>query len=214
MRQRKFMDWPFLLFLFFFVMGPVATKIYLVYNHMLYNIPFNWMETQNKLTPQKLSNLFVDGRGMQSPVVETISGATLNQQINESLVKEDLSGFYSNPIPVTEESLKKGQEGFRIFCSVCHGDLALGGTTAKLRGGHFLPPTLHSQKIKDGPDGLIYQIIVRGQNTMPSYAKQIPEEVRWSIINYVRVLQRSQDAKESDLEAKLNEQSTVSAGKN
>ena len=203
MKKRKFMDWPFLLVLFFFVMGPVGTKIYFVYNHMLYNQPYSWMETQAKLTPQKKSSLFADGRGMQAPVEETVSHSSLTQQIGEEFAKEDLSEFYANPISVTQESLHKGSEGYRIYCSMCHGDLAKGGETAKLRGGHFLPPSLHSQKLKDAPDGLIYQIIMHGQNTMPSYAKQIPAEVRWSIINYVRVLQRSQDAKESDLDAKL-----------
>lgn len=214
MKKVRFMDWPFLVILFFFIMGPLGTKFYLIYNHMLYNVPFNWMETQDKLTPQKKSEMFADKRGMQAPVTETVSTTSLSQQVGESLSQEDLSSFYANPVALNEESIKKGGDAFRIYCSVCHGDLAEGGNTAKLRGGHFLPPTLHSQKLKDAPDGLIYQIIMRGQNSMPSYAKQIPAEVRWSIVNYVRVLQRSQGAKESDLEVKVNEQTAASTSSN
>lgn len=205
MKKVKFMDWPFLLFLFFAVMGPVGTKVYLFYNHALYTTPYNWMETQEKLTPQKKSEVFHDQRGMQTPSEGTLASGWLNTEVNHSLAaaSEDLKDVFANPIALTSNSLKSGAENYRVYCSICHGDLGDGGLTGKLKGGHFTPPSLHSSKLKDGPDGLIYQIIVRGQNTMPSYEKQIPADVRWDIVNYIRVLQRSQNAKEADLEAKL-----------
>jgi mono/diheme cytochrome c family protein len=34
---------------------------------------------------------------------------------------------------------------------------------------------------------------------MPSYASQISREDRWAIIQYIRILERAQNAKESDL---------------
>jgi hypothetical protein len=34
---------------------------------------------------------------------------------------------------------------------------------------------------------------------MPSYEKQIPRDDRWAIINYIRVLQRAMNAKDSDI---------------
>ena len=34
---------------------------------------------------------------------------------------------------------------------------------------------------------------------MPSYAPQISSEDRWAIIQYIRVLQRAQNVKESEL---------------
>ena len=142
---------------------------------------------------------------MQVPVEETIAKGWLSQKVGEDFTKEEVSEFYANPIPVTPESLKKGADNFRVYCSICHGDLGNGGLTGKLKGGHFVPPSFHSQKLKDAPDGMIYQIIMRGQNTMPSYAKQIPADIRWSIVNYIRVLQRSQNAKPEDLEVKLND---------
>lgn len=209
MRKVRFMDWPFLLILFFLIMGPLGTKFYLIFNHMLYNVPFNWMETQPKLNPQKGSDVFENHRGMQNPVEGTIAKGWVNQQVGEGFGVEDLSSFYTNPIAITPESLKKGADYFRVYCSICHGDLGDGGLTGKLRGGHFVPPSFHSQKLKDAPDGLIYQIIMRGQNSMPSYAKQIPADVRWSIVNYIRVLQRSQGAKPTDLDVKLIEEETV-----
>ncbi len=50
---------------------------------------------------------------------------------------------------------------------------------------------------------MIYHIITNGQNVMPSYASQITREERWAIVNYIRVLQRAKNAKDSDF-AKLN----------
>ena len=209
MKKVKFMDWPFLLLLFFIILGPIGTKIYLIYNHMLYNIPFNWMDDQPKLNPQEKSESFEDRRGMQTPVEGTIAKGWLNQQVGEGFALEDLSNFYANPIAITPASLKKGADNFRVYCSICHGDLGNGGLTGKLKGGHFTPPSLHSQKLKDAPDGMMYQIIMRGQNIMPGYAKQIPADVRWSIVNYIRVLQRSQNAKEADLDVKAVDESSA-----
>jgi mono/diheme cytochrome c family protein len=214
MKKVKFLDWPFLLILFFLVLGPIGTKVYLIYNVALYEVPFNWMETQTKVNPQKMNEMFEDKHGMQMPVDGTVASGWLNQQVGEGLGQEDLSSFYANPIAVTPESLKKGGDNYRVYCSICHGDLGNGGLTAKLKGGHFNAPSFHSQKLKEAPDGTIYQIIMRGQNTMPSYAKQIPADVRWSIVNYIRVLQRSQNAKEADTEIKFTEESTVKADVN
>ncbi|HVN48982.1 MAG TPA: cytochrome c [Bacteroidota bacterium] len=41
--------------------------------------------------------------------------------------------------------------------------------------------------------------MTEGQNAMPSYAPQLSPEERWAIIRYLRVLQRAQNAKDTDL---------------
>ncbi len=40
---------------------------------------------------------------------------------------------------------------------------------------------------------------------MPSYSSQITRDERWAIVNYIRVLQRAKNAKESDLEFARNQ---------
>jgi mono/diheme cytochrome c family protein len=59
---------------------------------------------------------------------------------------------------------------------------------------------LHTDKVRNWPDGNIYNVITNGQNVMPSYEKSVSRDERWAIIHYIRVLQRSQNAKDSDLE--------------
>ncbi|PCJ60523.1 MAG: hypothetical protein COA79_08095 [Planctomycetota bacterium] len=198
--KRKFLDWPFLIFLFFAIIGPVGTKVYGIYNHILYLPPFTWMDTQPKINPQEASDLFKDGRGMQEPVADTVSRIGINTHIINSFSSQDLSSYFSNPLEPTKEVFSRGQKDFKTYCTPCHGEIGDGGNTGTLRGGHFAPPSLHSGKLKKATDGFIYQIIIRGQNTMPSYAKQIPVENRWAIIHYIRALQRAKDANVKDLD--------------
>ena len=102
-----------------------------------------------------------------------------------------------NPLIPTKENLELGKNKFNIYCSPCHGYLGEGDS--RLRGQFPNPPSLHSEKVRNWTDGRIYHVIVEGQNVMPSYSYQLSREERWAVINYLRVLQRSLNAKETDL---------------
>ncbi|MCP5063025.1 MAG: cytochrome c, partial [Ignavibacteriae bacterium] len=95
------------------------------------------------------------------------------------------------------ENLKIGKRKFDIYCSPCHGYLAEGDS--RMRDKFPNPPSLHSEKARNWTDGMLYHVLVEGQSVMPSYSSQLSKDERWAIINYVRVLQRSFNAKESDL---------------
>jgi mono/diheme cytochrome c family protein len=90
-----------------------------------------------------------------------------------------------------------GQKKYDTFCSPCHGYHGEGDS--RLRGQFPNPPSLHSEKIRNWKDGRIFHVITDGQNVMPSYSSQITTEERWAVVNYIRVLQRALNAKESDL---------------
>ena len=94
-----------------------------------------------------------------------------------------------NPLPRTAETLARGQRVYETTCIVCHGPQGDGqGYIVPL---YPQPPTLHSVKVREWPDGRIFHVITRGQNLMPSYASQILPEDRWAAIHYVRALQKS-----------------------
>jgi mono/diheme cytochrome c family protein len=108
-----------------------------------------------------------------------------------------------NPLRPTMAVLKRGQYVFNNYCIVCHGPEGLGNGLIVPK--YPRPPSLQSDKVRNWPDGNIYQVITMGQNVMPSYASQIAPGDRWAIIHYVRALQRSQhptdaDVKESEKE--------------
>lgn len=172
----------------------VAAGSYLTLNYVLYEQPFNWMWSQFKVLPQSKSTFFADGFSMRRPVEGTVARGFIPYEYKgmpDSLVK-----YTANPLPLTKEVLERGKMRFNTFCSPCHGYYGKGDT--RLHGQFPAPPTLHSDKVRNWADANIYHVITNGQNVMPSYEKQVPREDRWAIIYYIRALQRSQNAKDSD----------------
>ncbi len=104
-----------------------------------------------------------------------------------------------NPLPRTPETLARGQKVYMTTCVVCHGPE--GDGKGYIVPPFPTPPTLHSDKVRNWPDGRIFHVITRGQNLMPSYASQILPEDRWAAIHYVRALERSHHPLPGDLPA-------------
>ena len=93
-----------------------------------------------------------------------------------------------NPLPPTPEVIAHGKFVFENVCIACHGRQAAGdGPVTAL---FPKPPSLMTQKVRDWPDGQIYHRPARGQNSMPSHARQVDEKDIWSVVHYIRQLQR------------------------
>ena len=172
-----------------------ATISYFTMNKLLYIEPFNWMMEQHKQKPQQPSNLFKDGIGMRPPVIGTVARGFIPYPFSGK--PEEAGKYLINPLLPTKEIVERGKSKFLTFCSPCHGNFGRGDS--RLQGQFPNPPTLNSDKVRNWPDGSIYHVITEGQNVMPSYAPQISREDRWAIIQYIRILQRAQNTKESDL---------------
>lgn len=173
----------------------VSGGTYVIFNQVMFIEPFSWMSTQAKLKPQRPNGLFKDGIGMRRPVEGTVARGFMPYAFAG---KPDAAGKnLLNPLPPTKEVLQRGKERYLTYCSPCHGNFGAGDS--RLRGQFPLPPTLHSDKVRNWPDGNIFHVITEGQNVMPSYASQISRDDRWAVINYMRVMQRAHNAKESDL---------------
>ncbi len=173
----------------------VAGGSYFTLNVLLYVQPFSWMMTQAKLNPQEASTKFPDGIGMRPPVQGTVARSFLPYAFKGK--PEAAGASLANPLPATDAVIKRGRERYLTFCSPCHGNVGAGDS--RLAGQFPNPPTLHSDKVRNWPDGSIYHVITEGQNVMPSYAAQVSRDDRWAIIHYIRVLERAHNAKESDL---------------
>jgi mono/diheme cytochrome c family protein len=108
--------------------------------------------------------------------------------------------------------MEHGQHAFGIYCAPCHGLSGYGdGIVSKraesLEEGTWVPPlSLHQDSVRQRPNGEIFQIITNGIRTMPAYGVQIDERNRWSIVLYVRALQRSQNASIEDVPADQRDQ--------
>jgi mono/diheme cytochrome c family protein len=104
-----------------------------------------------------------------------------------------------NPVAFNRANLMRGQVVYNAQCKACHGADGQGGGSIVPKFQR--PPSLHSEKILGYSDGQIFHVMTVGQNIMPSYAGQVSAEDRWAVVNYIRVLQRSQAPTEQDLKS-------------
>jgi mono/diheme cytochrome c family protein len=116
------------------------------------------------------------------------------------------------PEPVTAELLARGQERFNINCAVCHGATGVGNGIVSQYGLNGVA-NLQQERLRNMPEGQIFNRITYGYNTMGEYGQQVTVEDRWAIIAYIRALQRSQNAKLDDvpqpMRASLDNQSPM-----
>src|SRR5215510_3142094 len=107
-----------------------------------------------------------------------------------ALYPDDVDTF---PFAITKDDLKRGQERYDIFCSVCHGMTGYGDGIVARRGfSRPAPANYHQDRLRQAPVGHFFDVMSNGWGAMPAYASQIPVEDRWRIIAYIRALQLSQ----------------------
>lgn len=96
------------------------------------------------------------------------------------------------PVPVTKELIDRGEQRYKIFCTVCHGPMG-NGDGMIVRRGFSKPPTYNDDRLRNAPVGHFFDVITNGYGKMNSYASQIPVADRWAIVAYIRALQISQN---------------------
>jgi mono/diheme cytochrome c family protein len=156
--------------------------------------PMVHMEEQPRLNAQDASDFFRDGRGLRP----SARGSVARGHLPYTAATPEEAEALPNPLPVDARTLALGRKAYGYHCAVCHG--ALGDGVATLTSAYGAKPAnLQAAAIRAYPDGRLYDTIVRGKNSMPSYAAHLNEEERWAVVHYVRVLQRAQNAKDEDL---------------
>ncbi len=94
-----------------------------------------------------------------------------------------------NPIKSTQASIQKGKEIYEKKCALCHGERGDGKGSAS--AGLNPRPTnfkdSHGEKMSDGEH---FWKITTGKGGMPSFGKDLTEEERWHVINYVNTFMK------------------------
>lgn len=158
------------------------------------------MQDQPKFFPQRGTSFYPDGRSVRPQVANTVA---------RSQGDED-SYFYTGvidgkegdglPIPLTAETMARGQERFNVYCTPCHSRVGNGDGMIVQRG--YRPAgDFHTERLRTAPLGHFFAVITNGYGAMPDYAAQIAPQDRWAIVAYIRALQLSQNAKPSDVPA-------------
>lgn len=157
------------------------------------------MASQPKNKPLSPSEFFADGRSERPLLENTVARGSLAN--DELFVSKDSNNF---PLPIDLELLKRGEERYNIFCSPCHGLQGDGNGLVAMRGMKH-PPSYHQDRLRNEPNGYMYDVIANGFGQMFGYSAQIPPRDRWAIIAYLRALQFSRNAHVSELPAELRE---------
>ncbi|MFL6415303.1 MAG: c-type cytochrome, partial [Bryobacteraceae bacterium] len=70
--------------------------------------------------------------------------------------------------------------------------------------GFWIPPSLHSPRLRSVPPGYLFQVVNNGFGAMPGYKEQIVEvRDRWAIVAYLRALQLSRNASVQDVPSSI-----------
>jgi mono/diheme cytochrome c family protein len=157
------------------------------------------MANQPRNNPLSPSDFFADGRAARQPVDNTVVRGSV--ELDALNTPKDSNAF---PLPVNEQLLARGKERYAIFCTPCHGIQGDGLGMVALRGMKH-PPSFYDDRLRQEPNGYLYDVITNGFGAMYSYSAQIPPADRWAIVAYVRALQLSRNARVAELPAELQE---------
>ena len=120
-----------------------------------------------------------------------------------------------NSLAKNKESIMIGKNHYERYCIYCHGTKGDAGEGATVAPKMLIKPaSLLTDKAKAYSDGRLYHIIYEGQGLMGAYRIQLstneqvvmshyikdsPEKYRgfdsiWSVVNYVRLLQKTSES--------------------
>jgi mono/diheme cytochrome c family protein len=156
------------------------------------------MQDEPKFFPQRGTTFYPDGRSVRPQVENTIAR---NQGDEDSYFYTGIVNGKEGdglPIPLTADTMARGQERFNIYCTPCHSRVGNGDGMIVQRG--YRPAgDFHTERLRTAPLGHFFAVITNGYGAMPDYAAQIAPQDRWAIVAYIRALQLSQNAKPADV---------------
>ena len=167
------------------------------------------MDFQPKYKSDAADDIFADGRANRGELDGTIARGSLDA--DDTYYRGLENGAWTTGFPkqleVDANMMKRGQNRFNIYCTPCHGFDGRGNGVVPQRmvalGGAWAARNLADPALTPihMPNGQLFNTISNGFNTMQGYAAQIPVADRWSIVLYVRALQRAQNAAYGDIPA-------------
>ncbi len=163
--------------------------------------------------PSKMTMLEESASGVMFVSTQTPTasqdGKTDGQQPAAAPEAPKLPWIDTLPIEANEDNMKFGKLKFDTYCSACHGYAGFGDGLVHKRAdslaqGYWLPPTsMHIDRVRNQPVGQIFNTITKGQGKMASYASSLSPKERWSIVLYIRALQRSRNANMDDVPVEM-----------
>ncbi len=155
------------------------------------------MFNQPKYRPYAASEFFYDGAAMRLPVPGTVARGHLRQDtVLESGKNADDSPVASSPVPLDDALVERGRDRYGIYCQPCHDERGEGKGVLFQRA-KVPTANLLERRIRDLPDGALFDTITNGKGLMPAYRYPIRVHDRWAIVAYVRSLEKAQAQREA-----------------
>jgi cytochrome c553 len=158
------------------------------------------MQDQPKFVPQRGTTFFSDGRSVRPQVDHTVARGQLDD--SSFFATGILNGKEADlmPFPVTMQVLERGQERFNIYCSPCHSRVGNGAGMIVERG--YKPAAnFHDEHRLAESLGHYFAVMTHGFGAMPDYSAQLTPADRWAVAAYIRALQLSQNARQTNVPA-------------
>jgi mono/diheme cytochrome c family protein len=158
------------------------------------------MDRQPKVRPQTDSGFFSDGLSSRTTPEGTVSRGSSYEAnaFNTGRIAGTTNFVAVLPVKLTDGLMARGQQRYDIYCAVCHG-AAGDGKGVTMKYGMVGMANFHDPRLIEMTDGEIFNTITHGKNLMGGYGSNIDPEDRWAVVAYVRALQRSRLAKDSEI---------------
>jgi mono/diheme cytochrome c family protein len=158
------------------------------------------MHDNPRYEPLEESTFFENGGASRLLVANTVARGHLRDDEHMYTGKVDGKPAAEFPMPVTADTMARGQERFNIYCSPCHGRTGEGNGMIVQRGFRQ-PPSYHEARLVDAPPGYIFDVITNGFGAMQDYSSSVSVSDRWAIAAYIKALQLSRGATIDDVPA-------------
>jgi mono/diheme cytochrome c family protein len=166
------------------------------------------MHDAPRYDPLEASTVLAKGSSSQPLVAGTVARGFEGADAHLTTGKDGNTPVATFPFPITRADLDRGEQRFNIYCAPCHGRTGEGNGMVVQRG-YRQAASFHLDRLRAMPVGYFFDVMTSGFGAMPDYRAQISVEDRWRIVAYVRALQLSHHASQSDVPAdelrKMNE---------
>ena len=154
-------------------------------------------------------------------IPRTVSGSALIASSTPLITPDDF--VTELPIPLTLETLERGQERYSIYCAVCHGSTGAGNGIV-VRRGYTKPPSYITDDsrqlarsgfkvpLRSVPLGYFFEVMTHGYGAMADYAMQIDPRDRWAVAAYIRTMQYSQKVPLDTLPSEIRDEALHALG--
>jgi len=169
------------------------------------------MDRQAKYKPQAPSKFFADGRA-DRPLPPAVVPRGRTAAADPAFLRTDdflyrgraPSGEFARGFPpqigIDARFMERGREHYTIYCAPCHGALGDGQGITRAYG-MITTASYHDDRIRQMPEGEIFNTITNGKNTMSAYGDKLTPQDRWAVIAYVRALERARMGMPADVPA-------------